>query len=279
MLTAAGISQNDAALDAEVLARHVLCWDRATLLARGRDQAPPGFETAFSGVIERRIRREPVAQIVGHREFWGLEFDVTPDVLIPRPETELLVEEAIAFGRERSCRAVVDVGTGSGSVAVSIACELPDAHVTATDCSERALRVARRNAIRHGVADRMTFVTTDLLAGLEGSFDLIVSNPPYIPDGDAETLQPEVVRFEPHPALFGGPDGLSVIRRLLEDASQRLATGGRVILEFGAGQEDDIRRIATESRWRVIQIRDDLQRIPRTAVLERAGTWELECGS
>ncbi len=269
-LVAAGIVEEDAALDAEVLARHVLGWDRGRLLAHGRDPAPPGFHAAFQSLIARRIQREPVAQIVGHREFWGLEFEVTSDVLIPRPETELIVEEAVAFGRERPCNTAIDVGTGSGCIAVSVAAEMPQLRVIAADTSARALDVARRNALRHKVADRITFRSSDLLRGIAGPADLILSNPPYVPDGEAAALQPEVARFEPTAALFGGPDGLAVIRQLLHDAPPVLAGNGRLIIEFGFGQEPTVTEIAGEAGWTVVRIRKDLQGIPRTAVLSRS---------
>lgn len=269
VLVGAGIREQDAALDAEVLARHVLSWDRATLIAHGREPAPPGFAGVFDALIARRALREPVAQIVGHREFWGLDFEVTPDVLIPRPETEFVVEEALALAHEHPWRTAIDVGTGSGCIAVSIAHGLPDVHLTATDCSEAALAVAHRNAARHGVSDRISFIPTDLLHGVDGPVDLIVSNPPYVPEPHAAALQTDVVRFEPRAALFGGADGLAIIRRLLQDARSRLAERGRLIVEFGLGQEDEFRRIAEETGWSVIRMRNDLQDIPRTAVLTR----------
>jgi release factor glutamine methyltransferase len=268
-LVGAGLPERDAALDAEVLARHVLSWDRGTLLAHGREPAPPGFDGAFDALIARRVRREPVAQIVGHREFWGLEFEVTRDVLIPRPETELIVEEAIDFSRESAWRTGLDMGTGSGCIAVAIAHALPGAYVIATDCSGAALAVAQRNAARHGVADRVALVATDLMAGVAGPFDVIVSNPPYVPERQSPTLQPEVVHFEPRRALFAGADGLTVIRRLLNEAHSCLAPHGRLIVEFGLGQEEDFLRLATGAGWKAVRIREDLQGIPRTAVLTR----------
>ena len=266
-LVAAGIPAHDAAFDAEVLARHALGWDRATLLARGRDPEPHGFDRRFDALVERRIQREPVAQITGVREFWGLEFEVTRDVLVPRPETEIIVEEALLFAREQRCETVIDVGTGSGCVAIAIAHELPGVHVLAVDVSEAALAVAQRNADRLGVASRMTFQQADVLSGIDRTVDLIVSNPPYLRSGDEPALQPEVARFEPRHALFGGPDGLDVINRVLVEARSRLNPGGRLVIEFGLGQDAAVRETAAAAGWDVVRVRSDLQGIPRTILL------------
>jgi release factor glutamine methyltransferase len=264
----AGISGDEAAIDAEVLARHVLGWDRAGLIMRGRDLAPAGFDEGFDPLVQRRVQREPVAMIVGHREFWGLEFEVTPDVLVPRPDTELVVEAAIELAGTAAVR-VVDVGTGSGCIAVSLAVELANAAILAVDLSAGALAVAERNAARHGVRDRITFVESDLLDGVSGTADLIVSNPPYIASADALTLPPEVVRYEPHLALFGGGDGLVAIRRLLDTAPAHLAPNGRLVIEFGYAQESDVRELAVAKGWHVIAVRPDLAGIPRAIVLGR----------
>lgn len=269
-LSQAGIAAEEAALDAEVLARHVLDCDRATLLTRARDPLPSAFTRLFQGLVSRRARREPLAYIVGHREFWGLEFDVTPAVLIPRPETELIVEEALAsLPRRDLVRHIVDVGTGSGCLAVTLAVEFPAARITATDTSRDALAVAYRNAERHNVIGRITFTQADVLENISGLADLIVSNPPYVPAGDAATLQPEVRDYEPTEALYGGPDGLDVIRKLLAGASPVLASGGWLIIEFGFGQEAGVRDAAQRAGWTAVRIRSDLQGIPRVAVLRR----------
>ena len=270
-LTHAGIPAEDAALDAEVLARHVLGWDRAALLVRWRDPAPAGFDEQFHPLLARRAAREPVAYITGRREFWGLDFDVTRDVLIPRPETELIVEEALhcaaALGAPRS---LIDVGTGSGCLAVALATEFPGASVVATDISPAALAVAARNARRHGVADRVSLFVADLVDSRAQGAGLIVSNPPYIPDADAPALQPEVGAHEPASALFGGTgDGLAVMRRLLDAAPPYLAAGGRLIVEFGFGQEAGVREAARRSGWEVVRIASDLQGIARVAVMGR----------
>jgi release factor glutamine methyltransferase len=267
-LVQAGLQPSDAAVDAAVLARHALGWDRATLLARGRETPPASFESSFRAFVARRAAREPVAMITGIREFWGLDFEVTPDVLVPRPETEFIVEEALAQFQDPP-RRLIDVGTGSGCLAVALARGFPTSHVTATDISEAALRVARRNAARHGLADRVAFLRTSFLGGIGSTADLIVSNPPYVPDSAAPAMAPEVVRHEPHTALFGGNDGLSAIREILATAAPHLSGHGRLIVEFGFGQEPEVTALAAATGWRVLRIREDLQGIPRTIVLAR----------
>lgn len=266
----AGIPREEAALDAEVLARHVLDCDRATLLTRARDPLPSAFDRLFDALVQRRLTREPVAYITGHREFWGLELDVTPAVLIPRPETELIIEEALAAMPARdTVRRIIDVGTGSGCLAVALAIEFPSATVVATDSSPSALDVAERNCVRHHVISQVSLVHTDLLDGVSGPADLIVSNPPYVPDEDAPRLQLEVARYEPASALFAGADGLDVIRRLFAAACSRLAKDGRLVVEFGLGQEADLREASGRAGWTVDHVRRDLQSIPRVAVLRR----------
>jgi release factor glutamine methyltransferase len=267
MLLEAGFSGEDAALDAEVLARHVLGWDLAQLLARHREPAPPHFAERFDELIARRARREPVALITGRREFWGLDFLVTPATLVPRPETEFIVEEALRRLSPHGACTVLDVGTGTGCLAVSIAHERPSARVVATDISHEALLVARQNATAHGVAARVGLVQTDLAAGVAVRADLIVSNPPYVPD--AAALAPDVGRYEPAAALFGGPDGLHTIQRLLSEVRAHLAPGGVLIVEFGYGQEDDVRGLALATDWHVERVLHDFQGIARTIVLRR----------
>jgi release factor glutamine methyltransferase len=266
----AGIRPHEAAIDAELLARHVLRWDRAAVLTRGREPLPPEFDERYAPLVALRAAREPVAYILGHREFWGLEFEVNTDVLIPRPETEVLVEEAIAWTRgHEKCRRIIDVGTGSGCIAIALALEVLSAEIVATDNSAAALAVARRNALRHNVHSRITFLQTDLLEDVEGAADLIVSNPPYIPDSDAEGLQPEVAMYEPAAALFAGNDGLAMLRRLFITASAHLADEGCLVVEFGFGQGAEVQSLATGMGWHVTRVRDDLQGIPRVALLRR----------
>jgi release factor glutamine methyltransferase len=266
-LVRAGLQPLDAAVDAAILARHALGWDRATLLARGRETPPASFDTPFEALVARRAAREPVAMIMGVREFWGLDFEVTRDVLVPRPETEFIVEEALAaFPRARRA---IDVGTGSGCVAVALCREFPACHVVGTDISAAALAVAGRNAARHGVSDRLSLLQTDFLAGIGATVELIVSNPPYVPASAAPALAREIVQHEPHTALFGGEDGLSAIRAILAQAPSRLSPQGRLIVEFGFGQEPEVTALARGSGWNVLRLREDLQGIPRTIVLGR----------
>ncbi len=272
-LVAAGIDERDVALDAEVLARHALGWDRARYLAHVRDPVPPTFDERFDPLVERRCHREPVAQITGWREFWGLDIAVTSDVLIPRPESELLVETAMALLLDRAAPwDIADVGTGSGCLAVALAREFRRARVTATDISSAALAVARRNATRHGVADRVSFHDTRGLEGLPGPYDLIVSNPPYVPEPEMARLAPEVARYEPTSALCGGPDGLDSARELVRSAVARLRPGAWLVMELGVGQDAAVTKVvADQPALSLVEIRTDLQGIPRAAVIRRVG--------
>ena len=255
-------------LDARLLAQHTLGWDAARLLASGLDPAPLDFIARYAALVGRRASHEPLAYIVGTKDFWHLKLAVSPDVLIPRPETELLVEAALAriHGTGQTLK-VADVCTGSGCVAIALATDRPGLHVVATDISERALAVAAVNARTYDVADRVRFLRTDILSGVLDKFDLIVSNPPYIRLGDRNGLQPDVRDFEPPLALFGGDDGLEVARSLAAHAAVRLKPGGLLLFECGAGQEQGVRElIANASPLRMVDIRKDLQGIPRVAI-------------
>lgn len=271
---AAGIASEEAALDAELLARDRLGWDRATLVARLADEAPAGLEPAYSAAIERRVRREPMAYILGRQEFWGREFLVGPGVLIPRPETELLIEEAEEFARARTASPplrVVDIGTGSGCLAITLALELGSAIVHATDVSSEALAIARQNAER--LRAPATFHLGALMADITPPVDLIVSNPPYINARDYHSLPPEVRGHEPPTALVGGDDGLEVVRQVVASAALALAPGGRLLMEMGYDQEAAVRRIVIDTEPLVLlRVRDDLQGTPRAVVAERRGS-------
>lgn len=224
-------------LDAEVLLAHVLDQDRAWLYAHPDDTLSLTQSRAYQSLLDRRARREPVAYLTGHKEFYALDFYVTPHVLVPRPETELLVDRAIQYIETLSTSATIaDVGTGSGAIAVTLALHLPQAQIIATDTSPGALVVARRNAARYGVASRVFPIQADLLAPLSQRLDLIVANPPYLNHDELCTASPEVAYWEPRAALDGGPDGLAIIRRLLAMASNRLASGAALLVEIGASQ-------------------------------------------
>jgi release factor glutamine methyltransferase len=267
----AGISANLATLDAEVLARQVLGWDRARFLTDRNEKATSVFLLQYEPLVARRERREPVSYIIGTREFWGLRFEVGPDVLIPRQETEFIVEEALALVGKDSHPVIVDVGTGSGCIGIALAREIPGARVVASDVSKDALEVARRNAVRHDVGDRITFVETSFLDGIEEGVDLIVSNPPYVPSVSQRGLTPEVRDYEPSLALFGGVDGLDGLRSVLEGAAAKLAPGGHLVMEFGCGQDDGVTDLVRGvDGLDLVKIRHDLQDIPRTVVCRRA---------
>jgi len=280
-LEAAGIPRTEAALDAELLARDVLGWDRATWIAR-RDEdeqaveaetvAARGvgaFRAAVDALVGRRARREPMAYIRGTQEFYGREFLVGPGVLIPRPETELVVDEAKSAAMGRRTPRLGDIGTGSGCLAVTLALELPSATVVASDSSAEALTIARGNAAAHGVGGRITFVETSYLAGIAGTFDIIVSNPPYVREADRATLAPEVRDYEPEPALFAGPDGLRDIRVIAPAATTALKPGGVLVMEIGMGQAQAVMDVLGSAGLAELTLRHDLQGIPRVAVAQR----------
>ncbi|MGH9218239.1 MAG: peptide chain release factor N(5)-glutamine methyltransferase [Vicinamibacterales bacterium] len=272
-LTGAGVDNNEAVLDTNLLARHVLGWSRAEMLLRQDDPLPTGFEEAFNALIERRARREPAAYIRGKQEFWSREFDVTPEVLIPRPESELIVEELINLlpvDAPALPRRVADIGTGSGCIAVSVAAERPNVHIVATDISRAALDVARRNAAAAGVAARIEFVECAYLSGATGPFDFILANPPYISESEYEELAPEVREYEPQTALLAGEDGLRDIRQIVDVAAARLKPGGTLFMEIGHTQGDRLAALVKAfPSLTLSRISTDLQRIPRVAVIER----------
>ena len=224
-------------LDAEVLLAHVLGCDRAWLYAHPEHRLSAPKLNAYRPLISRRVGREPVAYLTGHKEFFGQDFVVTPDVLIPRPETECLVEQALDCAASLPLSPIIaDVGSGSGAVAVSLAVHLPQARVIALDVSPAALAVTRRNAARHGVAQRVHCLQADLLASLTGPLDLVVANPPYLSQAELASASPEVAGWEPRVALHGGSDGLAVIRRIVAMAAYRLGPGSALLMEIGATQ-------------------------------------------
>ena len=267
----AGIPRDEADLDSRLLAEHLLGWSTERYFVDGSQDEPADFAARYDALVARRAAREPYAYIVGHEEFWGLDFAVTPAVLIPRPETELIVWIALELFADRDARfTACDVGTGSGCIAVSIAHERPDATVTAIDVSPSALAVARRNAGRHGVTSRVHFRGGSLFDEVADTFDLVVSNPPYVAERDRPTIQAEVGRYEPSEALFAGSDGLDTIRRLVDGAPAHLAPGGHLVFEFGFGQSKQIADLISHAHGlTLVDLRRDLQDIPRVAIAKR----------
>ena len=267
----AGISHTESDLDARLLAQHVLGWTTERFFTDAHVLEPEGFTPHYETLVARRVTREPLAYIVGRREFWGLELEVTPHVLIPRPATEMIVEVMLELFRDRDAPlAVADICTGCGCVAVAIAHERPAATVVATDISREALEVARRNAVRHGVDGRVTFCHGDLLDGIDRQLDAIVANPPYVVDRAAPALQPEVRDYEPAVALFGGTEGFDLVTRLVAEAPSRLRPGGYLVFEFGLGQDVEVEElIARTPELRLVELRRDLQGIARTAIAQR----------
>ncbi len=229
-----------ARLDVEVLLANFLQIDRLELIKQPDRLIAEEEQAGFSCWVRRRCQGEPVAYISGCKEFWSLPFEVNPQVLIPRPETELLVEETLNVASSSGDIRILDLGTGCGALAVALAHELKDARLTATDISPAALDTARRNARINAVSGRITFLVGDLFSPLKDRFDIIVSNPPYIARADFPTLPIGVKGYEPALALVGGEDGLAVIKRIIAAAPDFLQPGGWLLLEIGAGQRDDV---------------------------------------
>jgi len=270
VLRAAGIAE--ARLDARTLLSHTLARDHAFLIAHSEDELEPPVVALFRERVARRAAGEPVQYITGRQEFYGLDFEVNPAVLIPRPETELLVEVALKLLRERDAPPrVCDVGTGSGCIPVTLLHERRDARACALDISPDALAVAARNAARHAVAERLTLVVSDCFDALDATraqtFNLITSNPPYIAESELPHLQREVREHEPRLALTPGGDGLSVIRRLVAEAPRFLDAGGHLIFEIGYDQHEAVARLVDVNVWTLLDIHRDLQGIPRLIAL------------
>jgi release factor glutamine methyltransferase len=262
---AAGIE--DADVDARVLAGHALHLDRARLISQTDRVLEAREVNAISGLAARRLKREPVSRILGRKEFWSLALAVTPDVLVPRPETETVVEGALDFvvrgGLRMEKLRILDIGTGSGALLVALLNELPNATGIGTDISRAALEAARINVTQFGFEGRCSLISCDMAAGVEGQFDLVVSNPPYVARGDIASLAPEVRDYDPMMALDGGDDGLAAYRSISADAKRLLAQGGRLFVELGAGQEPNVRKIFTNAGLAVGVARNDLTGTPR----------------
>ena len=264
-LAATGIESSE--LDAQLLLAAAADVDRSALLAANASLSPAVLQR-FEAMLQRRESREPVAYILGRREFYSLQFEVNSSVLVPRPETETLVDVALEFLKDRHQARVLDIGTGPGTIATAIAVNAPKPDVVATDVSAHALAVARRNAASNQVIYRINFVQADVFKPLTGApelgqFDLIVSNPPYIAECDSGTLDPDVRNFEPSVALYGGADGFDVIRRIAGDARSHLLPGGLLALEVGHGQDEAVGKILSAARLKLAGTARDLNGIAR----------------
>lgn len=267
-LTAAGVAE--ARLEARVLAGEAFGLTREALLARDDQTARPEELARLEDLVARRIRGEPTARLLGRQEFWSLEFGLGPETLIPRADSETIVEAALAAIADRSAPLrLVDFGTGSGCLLLALLSELPNAEGLGIDASAETLAVAARNAERLGLAGRAAFGLGDWGQGLSGPFDLIVSNPPYIRDGEIAGLAPEVARFEPRRALAGGADGLDCYRALAPDIARLLAPGGLAVLEVGQGQADAVEAILAATGLKPAGRRADLAGIDRAISFTR----------
>jgi release factor glutamine methyltransferase len=254
-----------------MLLLHLLCKNKAWLMAHLNDELPDGYSGRYNQLLERRYQGEPIQYITGQAEFYGLPLRVTPDVLIPRPETEHLVEKVIELAASFQSPRIVDVGTGSGAIAIALAHHLPHAAITAIDLSTPALSIARHNAEQNSVSDRICFVEGNLLAHLEEAcFEIVVSNPPYVPSADRNSLSVEVRDYEPALALFAGTDGLDINRRLIPAAHTALIPGGFIALEIGYGQSAAVNELLAESGFEQIEFIPDLRNIPRVACAQRS---------
>jgi release factor glutamine methyltransferase len=257
----------DAQVDARLLIGHALHLDRTRLVTQSDRVLEAREISVISALAARRLKHEPVSRIRGQKEFWGLSLQVTPGVLVPRPETETVVEAALDFvvrgGLRMEKLRILDIGTGSGALLLALLRELPNAIGTATDVSSTAMEVARANAAQCGLESRCSFIVCDIAAGVQGPFDLVVSNPPYIAHDEIASLAPEVRDYDPQVALDGGGDGLAGYRAIASEARRLLASGGRLFVELGAGQETAVRALFTNAGLTVGAARKDLAGIPR----------------
>ncbi|MDD5723552.1 MAG: peptide chain release factor N(5)-glutamine methyltransferase [Syntrophales bacterium] len=257
-------------LDAQVLLAHCIGRDRQFLYAYPEKELSSAEVKRFRSLVARRMQGEPVAYVTGEKEFWSLAFEVTPDVLIPRPDTEILVEEVLKlFGREEV--RILEIGTGSGAISVALASQREQVSITATDCSLEALAVAGRNALNNNVSEKISFLCGDLFHPAVGTFDIIVSNPPYISEKEFNLLAPEVREYEPRRALVVGPDGTEFHRRLAQGARQFLAEAGWLAMELGAGQRNALEKILHENDYCDITFRRDYAGIDRVVLARKKG--------
>jgi release factor glutamine methyltransferase len=267
-------------MNAELLLMFTLGCDRAYLFAHPERELTAEEESRYKAALDERSNGVPAQYITGHQEFWGMDLIVSPAVLIPRPETEHVIEtvlkiQAAGVRRQASGKPqtsapevrIIDVGTGSGCIALALAKELPNAEIHAADISPEALEVARANAARHQLERRIRFHQTDLLQGLPGEFDFVISNPPYVGESEEDTVQLEVRKFEPRNAVFAGKSGTEVIERLIPQALAALCPGGWLVMEISGTIAEEVRRLLTG--WQNVQIKPDLQSIPRVAAAQK----------
>ena len=262
ILQANGI--NEARREAHSILAFALAKDKTFLIAHSEYTLSKEEQKRFQIFLQRRAHREPLQYITGRQEFYGLDYEVTPDVLIPRPETELVVENAIEILCKKQNAVFCEVGVGSGCISVSILHEIKTARAIGLDISAEALKIAKRNARRHKISERIELKISDIFAALTDEvFDLIVSNPPYIPLTDIENLQTEVRRFEPLYALTDGKDGLSIIEKIINETPNFLKPGGFLLMEIGFAQSRKVRELFSPEKWQMVDILPDLQGIPR----------------
>ncbi len=259
-------------MNAELLLMFALGCDRAYLFAHPERELNADEENRYQAALAERSRGVPAQYITGHQEFWGMDLIVTPAVLIPRPETEHLIETVLELAKgdgksQDSKLRIVDVGTGSGAIALALAKELPQAEIHATDLSPAALEIARANAARHQLEPRIQFHQTDLLTGLTPAFDIVVSNPPYVGESEEDHVQLEVRKFEPRSAVFAGPVGIEVIARLIPQANSILRPGGWLLMEISGTIADSVRQLLSD--WHEVKFINDLQSIPRVALARK----------
>jgi release factor glutamine methyltransferase len=269
VLGAAGITE--ARAEAASLLGHVLGCDRAFMIAHAEDELTENQRQTFQECLARRAGGEPFQYITGHQEFFRLDFEVGREVLIPRPETEILVEAALGVLGNDPAPRIADIGTGSGCIVISLLHEVSNARAVAVDISGKALSVAQRNAARHGVTERLNLIQADGSSAFrpQPTFSLVVSNPPYIAENEVKDLQPEVRDHEPLSALVSGADGLSDIRALVDNSPSVLQPDGFLIFEIGFGQRDAVEKLVDAEIWRLVEVKNDLQNIPRTVVLQK----------
>ncbi len=254
-------------MNAEVLLMFTLGCDRAHLYAHPERNLTADETSRYHDVLSQRARGIPAQYITGHQEFWGMDLIVTPAVLIPRPETEHLIETLLPLAKKVPHPRIVDVGTGSGCIALALARELPEADIHATDISAKALEIARANAARHGLESRLSFKETDLLEGVPGGVDFVISNPPYVGESEEDQVQLEVRKFEPRNAVFAGATGAEIIARLVPQAREKLKPRGWLIMEISGTIVAHVQQLLSD--WDNVQIKNDLQGIPRVAAAQR----------